>query len=387
MQGVAYDLNRVVPIAFAPMSTRALTAPATLSSDLSDNGASTMNLTSDANGVLRDNKAAPDVEEDIVLNYGSAQTLQMASQPLAGFYVQDSVYTIEVPDVITDDNQPKVTVVGTNGTLLPNLPNAIVPINRAAAVTATSTFEDGLIRFVIYSGLQFDFVLNKVDGEHPTAPNEKMNAEFMLSEFTDKNFDTLTTFKDASQIANDFAPIEQVSTVNGRLELNHMVQETPNLNRGVVYKLEEIEAPNGFLTSKYDILIYKDIDQKIYIRLAENDGKTLKLVDFDSIYKNSVVVDENNEKVTINFPNFRPGQEPEEPQSDGNNSNSNTGQPELLDQTEPTPVAQPKVSLFKGNLPNMTAIINDYGAVIAAIASLILVGAAGYYIIRRKKSD
>lgn len=294
-----------------------------------------MPLVSDEKGVLTTEDDATEVH----LAHGSSQTLRMIHQPIEGFYLHEDVYTISVDESGT----PKVTK-----TLSGQVEN--IPF----------TFEDGLIRFVIQSELDFDFILNKVDGNHPDS-KEKLDASFTLSAHEESNFDFLTNFKNATSIDNKFVEVETVKTTNGTLDLSQTIGDTPNLDRGKIYKLSEVKAPTGFSLSKYSILAYEDIDQEIYIRLAEETGSgALKIRDFDEVYQNFISVDSANSRVVVNFPNFKENETPV-PQPTNGEENINKG--------------------FFGEFgANDAAMLTVFGLVFVMIGLLVYQG-------RRKNSD
>ncbi len=256
-------------------------------------------LFSDEQGVLRRQEADNLLKADIELAYGSTQSLTMTRQPIKGFYMHDSVYTVTVPE---DGSDPRVSVTNASGE------------QQELQIGTDFTFEDGLIRFLIYSSLELDFILHKIDGDNP---EDKLDASFMLSELVGADFSTLTSFSNAERIDNNFQPIEQLATVDGVLDLSRMIEETPNLKRGVVYQLKEVEAPRGFLLPEDSLLIYKDIDQKIYVRLArEAENNQLDIVDFARVYQDFIQVDEENAHVHLQFPNYREKEieDPREPE-------------------------------------------------------------------------
>ncbi|MCL2858960.1 MAG: hypothetical protein FWF42_04620, partial [Streptococcaceae bacterium] len=246
-----------------------------------------IDLQSDENGVLRQ-KGNSLIMEDLEIPYGSTQTLKMTHQPIEGFGMNQDIYTISV----SDDGQPSVTVNRGGG-----LSRSQEPVDY--------TFEDGLLRFVIYSGLNLDFLLQKVDGDNPTS-HQILNAAFNLSEYKGNQWSDVTSFKSATQMPNsEFSSIDDLSTKDGKLDLSQIVTDTPNLSRGVIYKLTETKQPDGFQKSLYSILVYKDIDQQVYVRLAEQENGQLLMKDFKDVYPDMMTVSEENSKVQINFPNYR----------------------------------------------------------------------------------
>jgi len=190
-----------------------------------------------------------------------------------------------------------------------------------------------LVEFSIYHNIEHDFTIHKVSGTNNATP---LIATFELSAFTGKvegtdvignvvGFDTTM-----QEVVNEFEKVSEFTTLaDGRWTL-------PNLRRGVLYKIEETVAPEGYQLPAVVIMVYMDEEQNPHFRYAtiSEDGQTFALLTEKPIYHVEIGAEVVN--VDLRFANFPiKGTDPEDPTDPETPEGPDT--PEVETPTPPTP--------------------------------------------------
>ena len=237
------------------------------------------------------------------------------------------------------------------------------------ALTFTSTRDSApnitYIDFSIFYGVNHNFTLNKVDGHDQSTPLQVTFDIYSLNE-TVGNMNVIGNVEDfvnIESIPNHFVLEERVNT-------NVQGYFSSDLRRGVLYKIEEIKAAEGYILPDVVILVYMDEGFVPHIRFAqENENGTLDVL-------NAEYVDEyihfDKEAITLVFANFieeDPYQERQVPPTPGPGSGDHIYRPYEVDDSNDRRNAR---------IPNTG---QDPRFILASIALLT----SGLIIVRKKR--
>ena len=283
--------------------------------DLTENGKS---LISDENGILRDEN-----DEIPQLDFGKNYRLSMVENRL-GFPQITHTYRVNVPemaDYVYHHELPNGAIRDENDEILHILQPTLTRLDLQNETNFR--YSPGIVKFDVYSGIQWNFNFRKVDGNQP---ENGLSAQFALSTYQGE-IPYENDFNELNELDDNFVHFQDFTTdENGNANF-------PELNRGTLYKISELEAPAGFERTEAQVLLYydEDLDYHIHVALPAENGRLTILPEGESEHSSALITDGLDHTATLDFYNYRENDEEKiteetngNDENDGNNENGSS---------------------------------------------------------------